>query len=79
MKEFAALAELPLENLCAMCTAHLSGIYRYLAGLAPLDLETARADGRRRAEQGMPLPVVLHGYRIGALFIWESLRDEADL
>ena len=32
-----------------------------------------RRTGRERAEQGVPLTIVLHAYRLGALYIWDEL------
>jgi hypothetical protein len=40
-------------------------------------LQPPRATGRRRAEQGVPLPVVLHAYRIAGKFIWAAILAEA--
>ncbi|WP_034262052.1 PucR family transcriptional regulator [Actinospica durhamensis] len=68
----------PFEDLEAACTTLQAGLYRYLAGLAPLDLPSVTALGRRRAEQGVPLPAVLHGLRIGFQYVWESLAGAVD-
>jgi hypothetical protein len=38
--------------------------------------ESARATGRRRAEQGLPLENLLHAYRLGGRVIWEALLEE---
>ncbi|WP_338750375.1 PucR family transcriptional regulator [Janibacter alittae] len=40
--------------------------------------DAARATGRRRAEQGLPLDDVLRSYRIGGRLIWEDLVAYAD-
>ncbi|MFC7624118.1 PucR family transcriptional regulator [Microlunatus sp. GCM10028923] len=42
----------------------------------PTDLTAARATGRRRAEQGMPLPEVLQVYRLAYAILWRALLDE---
>src|SRR6266508_4175157 len=42
-----------------------------------LGAEASRATGRRRAEQGVPLPVILHAYRIAGKFIWAAILAEA--
>ncbi|MBG0832460.1 helix-turn-helix domain-containing protein [Planomonospora sp. ID67723] len=68
----AELAVVPPEDLTAVCALHLRGIYTYLAGEGPMELETVRANARRRALQGVPLAALLHSYRVGTLFIWES-------
>lgn len=40
--------------------------------------DAARATGRRRAEQGLPLDDLLRSYRIGGRLIWEDLVERAD-
>lgn len=40
-------------------------------------LEVARATGRRRAEQGLPLESLLRAYRVGGIVVWEELMVEA--
>lgn len=37
----------------------------------------ARATGRRRAEQGLPLESLLRAYRLGGIAVWEELLVEA--
>ena len=39
--------------------------------------DAARATGRRRAEQRMPLDDVLRSFRLGGRLVWEALIDEA--
>ena len=39
--------------------------------------DAARATGRRRAEQGLPLDDVLRSFRIGSRLVWEALVVEA--
>ncbi|MEV5970351.1 helix-turn-helix domain-containing protein [Streptomyces sp. NPDC051921] len=41
------------------------------------DLEHADELGRRRAEQGMPLELVVHAYRHAGHLVWEALIDDA--
>lgn len=54
------------------CTlAHLAG-----PGAEP-DLAGAVRTGRIRAQQGVPLPEVLRGYRLSFTFFWEQLLAEA--
>ncbi|MDN4173513.1 helix-turn-helix domain-containing protein [Nocardioides sp. SOB77] len=48
-------------------------------GLDPADdpaYDAARATGRRRAEQGLPLDDVLRSFRLGGRLIWEDLVDQ---
>src|SRR2546423_3981109 len=48
-----------------------------LAGRPSPGLGAPRATGRRRAEQGAPLPAILHSYRVAGTFIWSAILDEA--
>ncbi len=64
------------EDLYASCHANLDRVLQMLActvppGADPLD--AARATGRRRAAQLMPLGVVLHSYRLGGQLVWRGL------
>lgn len=76
--ELADGAIIPLEDVEDACATLQGAFYRYLSGVAPLDLTAVGALGRRRADQGVPLPAVLHGFRIGFQFIWETLAAAAD-
>lgn len=42
----------------------------------PRPLEAARATGRRRAEQGLALDVVLRSFRVGGRILWENMHQE---
>lgn len=44
---------------------------------APLDLTAPSETGRRRAQQGAPLPEVIRAYRIGFATLWEALLEHA--
>ena len=63
----------PKDDLWQSCRNNLRHIMTQLAGDAPLEVEAARSTGRRRAEQGVPLPAILHAYRIGGRFVWDTL------
>src|SRR6201999_4055653 len=39
--------------------------------------EPPRGTGQRRAEQGVPLPVILHAYRVAGKFLWAAILAEA--
>jgi hypothetical protein len=41
------------------------------------DLGPPRRTGRRRAQEGVPLPELLRAYRLGFAFLWEQLLIEA--
>jgi len=68
----------PTGDLWQSCRHNLEHILTQLAGDALSNVEPARATGRRRAEQGVPLPAILHAYRVGGRFVWDSLLAHAD-
>lgn len=43
----------------------------------PVSLDAAREAGRLKAELGIPLPALLHAYRLGGRFIWDRLLAAA--
>jgi hypothetical protein len=67
----------PRDDLRASVRDNLVHILSRLAGQPMPGLEPPRATGRRRAEQGVPLPVILHAYRIAGKFIWAAVLAEA--
>src|SRR5262249_39626539 len=69
----------PAEDLLLSVRENLVHILSRFAGLPTPDREPPRTTGRRRAEQGVPLPVILHAYRIAGKFIWAAILAEADL
>jgi hypothetical protein len=66
----------PADDLRRSCEDHLSYVLGEMAGLHR-DTRTARQVGRRRAEQGVPLPALLHAYRAGARHIATQLLEQA--
>ncbi|NIL75862.1 PucR family transcriptional regulator [Rhodococcus sp. B10] len=68
------------EQLREACFANVTALISNLAGIRPIDLDSARAAGRLKAEQGVPLAALLHAFRLGGRLIWEELmeRSEAD-
>jgi PucR C-terminal helix-turn-helix domain/GGDEF-like domain len=67
----------PTADLWQSCRDNLERILMQLAGHSTTGVEAARATGRRRAEQGLPLPAILRAYRIGGRYVWETLLDQA--
>ncbi|MEU2038566.1 PucR family transcriptional regulator [Nocardia niwae] len=65
------------EQLRGACLDNLSAMLGYLAGRDPVRLESARAAGRLKAEQGLPIAAMLHAYRLGGQLIWEELMVRA--
>jgi hypothetical protein len=67
----------PGEDLRISVRDNLAHILGQLAGEPLPGLEPPRETGRRRADQGVPLPVVLHAYRVAGKFIWSAILSEA--
>jgi hypothetical protein len=67
-----------LADLVKSCTDNMRFVLGNLAGIRVMSIDAPRATGMRRAEQGVPYPVVLEAFRVGGRFIWESLVREAD-
>ncbi len=66
----------PAADLRGSVRDNLSYILSRLAGRAAPGLDAARATGRRRAEQGAPLPAILHSYRVAGTFIWAAILED---
>jgi hypothetical protein len=66
-----------VEDLRASVLDNLRHILSQLSGRPMPGLEPPRATGRLRAEQGVPLPVILHAYRVAGKFIWAAILAEA--
>jgi hypothetical protein len=66
-----------VEDLRMSVRNNLGHILSQLSGRPLPGLEPPRVTGRRRAEQGVPLPVVLHAYRVAGKFIWAAILAEA--
>ena len=70
----------PEPDLWRSCHDNLARILQLVGGEARQGQEyydAARATGRRRAEQGLPLDDLLRSFRMGGRLVWESLVDEA--
>jgi hypothetical protein len=64
-------------QLLDACRDNLRMVLGQLAENSPMRLDAARAAGRLKAEQGAPLAAVLHAFRLGGRFVWETLLSEA--
>lgn len=64
------------EDLALSVQENLRAIVAALYGPIP-DVTPAHETGRRRAEQGAPLPEVLRAFRIGFTEIWKVLVEQA--
>jgi hypothetical protein len=67
----------PVDDLRTSVRDNLVTILGQLAGRPRPGPEASRATGRRRADQGVPLPVILHAYRVAGKFIWAAVLAEA--
>lgn len=86
---YAAIRVVPLSDLRASCHDNIGRVLELLVravagkGDAVPDAahdtayDAARATGRRRAEQGLPLDDVLRSFRIGGRLIWDDLNEQA--
>ncbi len=75
---YGAGGVVPAEDLRASVRDNLVHILSRFAGRQTPGLEPPRATGRRRAEQGVPLAVILHAYRIAGKFLWAAILGEAE-
>ena len=78
---YRASRVVPDEDLWRSCHDNLTRILQLVGSAeARFDQEyydAARATGRRRAEQGLPLDDLLRSFRIGGRLVWEALVAEA--
>lgn len=84
---YRATRVVPLADLRASCHDNIQRVLELLAATAGDDApgeaardssyDAARATGRRRAEQGLPLDDVLRSFRLGGRLIWDDLVEQA--
>ncbi|PFG98506.1 PucR-like helix-turn-helix protein [Saccharopolyspora erythraea NRRL 2338] len=77
--EWTDYSPVPREDLWEGCHRYLERILQILSGAVsgPDDDDVAAAIGRRRAEQGVPLEVMLRTFRLGGRIVWEALVEQA--
>jgi PucR C-terminal helix-turn-helix domain/GGDEF-like domain len=75
---YSAGGVVPAQDLFSSVHDNLTHILSRFAGRPTPGLEPPRATGRRRAEQGVPLAVILHAYRIAGKFLWAAILAEAE-
>ncbi len=75
--DYAATDRVSREEIVASCTANVAYVLGYLAG-DRVTLESPRATGASRAEEGVPYASVLQAFRLGGRFIWELLVERAE-
>lgn len=69
----------PLADLRAICESNLRSVLTDLAGHQQATIDVPRETARHRAEQGVSLASVLHGYRLGMRVVWEALNEESPI
>lgn len=75
--EYAEGQLIGLEDVARSCTDNIRYILGMLAGDGKGNLDSPRATGAARADQGFPYAAVLQAFRIGGRFIWELLVEHA--
>jgi PucR C-terminal helix-turn-helix domain/GGDEF-like domain len=73
---YAQSPQLSRQQLHEAVRDNLRAVLLALQG-EPVGLEAARSAGRLKAELGIPLPALLHAYRLGGRFIWDRLLTAA--
>lgn len=76
---YAETTNVTLEELTTACRDNLAGILAVLGrdGVV-IDRTAAIAAGRLKAERDIPLPAVLHAYRMAGRLIWEHVVARSD-
>lgn len=75
---YSSVGVVPTNDLRTSVLDNLVHILSRFAGRPTPGLEAPRETGRRRAEQGVPLAVILHAYRIAGKFLWAAILAEAE-
>jgi hypothetical protein len=75
---YGSVGVVPADDLRTSVLDNLVHILSRFAGQPAPGLEAPRETGRRRAEQGVPLAVILHAYRIAGKFLWAAILAEAE-
>lgn len=68
----AESGQLTAEQLRATVADNLTAVLGRLAG-GTGELDVARATGRLKADQGIPVAALLHAYRMSGLLVWEHV------
>jgi hypothetical protein len=65
------------DDLLASCTENLRFALQSVADGVAFDTSPAVTTGSRRAAAGVPLPAVIHAYRIASYRLWDAVVDIA--
>src|ERR1022692_3567623 len=66
-----------MEDLVLSCRSNVEFVLRSMLEDQLADVTAAQETGRRRAEQGVPLPYVMAAFRVGFSRIWANLVEQA--
>jgi hypothetical protein len=75
--EYAEGQFVGIDEVISSCTDNMRFVLGMLAG-DRVSLDSPRATGTARADQGVPYAAVLQAFRIGGRFIWEELVAHAE-
>lgn len=75
--DLADSTRIPAQDIADTVVHLIRDFFQHLAHGTDLDLSAVREVGRRRAQQGVPLAAVLHGFRIGFRHAWSALAGLA--
>lgn len=77
--EWTDYRPVPRADLHEGCRRYLTRVLEVLGGVREVDEndDVAEQIGRQRAEQGVPLEVMLRTFRLGGRIVWEALLERA--
>lgn len=74
---YAGRPPVTMDALRAQCRDNLRTLFSTIGEPERADTSFVERSGRERAQQDVPLPLVMDSYRAAARFIWETLVAEA--
>jgi PucR C-terminal helix-turn-helix domain len=74
---YAEPSQVSTEDLRRSCRGNVEFVLRSMREEQLPDVSAAEQTGRRRAEQGVPLPYVMAAFRVGFSTIWQRVVDHA--
>jgi hypothetical protein len=74
---YTSAEHLAFGDATRLVRANVESVLESFVGQDLPDVSAAQAAGRQRGEQGVPLPIVMAGYRVGFHEIWTRLLERA--
>jgi hypothetical protein len=74
---YAEPSQVSTSDLRRSCRGNVEFVLRSMREEQLADVSAAEQTGRRRAEQGVPLPYVMAAFRVGFAAIWQRVVDHA--